>query len=483
MRIFKERSNIKGDGMSEKLGKLWLNLVRKYTKNPLSFNFKHAVLTCLGEKRSDVYTHFIHSYPAKMFPYIPAFFFSIPELCPPDGMVLDPFCGSGTVLLESLVHPLYKRNVHGVEINPIGRLIAKVKTTPLKEGKLEKRINHLLELAKKSRNIKVSLPESEKIEFWFSKKAIRKLSRLKYLIKEEGKDDDYKDFFWVCFSSMIRKVSKADPFIPPPVLLKIRKYKNSPEKCKRLLKFLKQVENPDVIGLLESTVQKNFERTKSLNRIKEVKKGKIKAQVIWDDVQHIKMGKLGKKGVLIKNSARTLPSNSIDFVLTSPPYLTAQKYIRTQRLELLWLGGVSEDDVSRLEKEIIGSERVSLKEINFAEGIGIRSVDTLIEWASSISPQRAAMLFKYFFQMKQAMSEIYRVLKGGGYAIVVIGNNKVLGRNVRTYKLLMDVATFSGFELKLVLKDKIRGRGMITRRHNTGGLIKEEFITVLKKEG
>ena len=468
--------------MSEKLGRLWLNLVREFTMNPLDFNFKHAVLTYLGERRSDIYTHFIHSYPAKMFPYIPAFFFSIPELCPPYGVVLDPFCGSGTVLLESLVHPLYKRSVYGVEINPLGRLIAKVKTTSLKEGELEKRTHHLMELAEKPDRLKVPLPESEKIEFWFSKTSIRKLSRLRYFIEEEGKNDDYKDFFWVCFSSIIRKVSKADPFIPPPVLLKIHKYENSPEKRKFLLKFLKQAENPDVTGLFKNMVEKNFGRIKSLNEVEEVKKGKIKAQVIWDDVQNMKLGKLEHKGVLFKNNAESLPSNTIDLVLTSPPYFTAQKYIRTQRLELLWLEMVSENEISRLEKEIIGSERVSLKEIDFAESIGIKSVDTLIGWASSISPRRAAMLFKYFVQMKQALSEIYRVLKDETYAIIVIGNNKVLGRNVETYKYLIDIATFLGFNLKIVLKDKIRGRGMITRRHNTGGLIKEEFIIVLKKE-
>lgn len=467
---------------TEKLGELWFNLIKEFKKNPLDFNFKHAVLAHLGERRSDAYTHSIHSYPAKMFPYIPTFFFSIPEVCPPHGVVLDPFCGSGTVLLESLVHPLYKRNVYGIEINPLGRLIAKVKTTPLKEKKLEERISNLLELVKRYENIKVPLPESKKIEFWFSKRAICELSKLKHLIEEEGRDDDYKDFFWVCFSSIIRKVSRADPFIPPPVLLKIHKYKNSPDKHKFLLKFSKQTQNPDVIGLFRSTVEKNSERIKSLNRIKEVREGKIKAHVIWDDVRHTKLGRLGKKGELIKKSASTISSNSIDLVLTSPPYLTAQKYIRTQSLELLWLGMVSENEIPRLEKEVIGSEHVSLKEINFADGVGVKSVDALIKWASSKSPQRAAMLFKYFFEMKQAISETYRILKDGAYAIIVIGNNKVLGRKVETYKLLIDVAALSGFKLKLVLKDKIRGRGMITRRHNTGGLIKEELIIGLKKE-
>jgi len=403
-------------------------------------------------------------------------------LCPTNGVVLDSFCGSGTVLLESLVHPLYKRNIYGVEINPLGRLIAKVKTTPLKEEELKKRINHILELAKEFGTIKVSLPESEKIEFWFSKRALYELGKLKYLIEEEGKDDDYKDFFWVCFSSIIRKVSKADPFIPPPVLLKINKYENSSQKRKFLLRYLQKIENPDVLSLFRIIVEKNFEKIKSLNKVKEVTKRKIRAQVVWDDARHIKLGKLDKKGGLIKNKAEILPSNSIDLVLTSPPYLTAQKYIRTQKLELLWLGMVSENELSRLEKEIIGSERVSLKEINLAEDVGIESVDTLIKWASSISPQRAAMLLKFFLEMKQAVSEMYRVLKEGAYAIVVIGNNKVLGRTVKTYKLLIDVAIHSGFKLGLVFKDKIRGRGMITRRHNTGGLIKEEFIIVLRKE-
>ena len=78
---------------------------------------------------------------------------------------------------------------------------------------------------------------------------------------------------------------------------------------------------------------------------------------------------------------------------------------------------------------------------------------------------------------------MYRVLKQGSYAIIVIGNNKVLGRKIKTYTLLVDLSISLGFKLKLILKDEIRGRGMITRRHNTGGLIKEEFIIMLQKGG
>ena len=455
--------------------------LNRFKQKPLSFNFKIVVQKYLATSSFDAYTGNIHSYPAKMFPYIPRFFYSIPQLCPPGGVILDPLCGSGTVLLQSIVHPIYRRQAYGVEINPLGRLIAKVKTTPLEETMLGERIKHLFELVQKSSD-EVSIPESERVKPWFSKKAIHELGRLKYVIEKEGPEDDYKDFFWVCFSSIVLKVSLADPFIPPPVFLKIDKYKKSPQKLKFLLKFLKRSENPDTTSLFKDVLQKNSDRIYSLSKIEEVATSKVKAQIIWDDARQIRVGKIDRRGALVKNNAKTLPSESIDLILTSPPYLTAQKYVRTQKLELLWLDMVSEKELVTLQREIIGSEQISLKEIDIAEKVGVKSVDNLVKWASLRSRERAAMLYKYFSEMGHVMEEMYRVLRSGAYAVVVVGNNKVLGKSIKTYKLLTDVAIHAGFGLELIFKDKIRGRGMITGRHDTGGLINEEFIIVLKKK-
>lgn len=469
--------------MNKNLEETWHTLISRFhkDKNPIDFNFRSVALNYLGEKRSDIYTHYIHSYPGKIFPYIPIICFSIPELCPSDGIILDPFSGSGTVLLESIVHTKYKRNAYGVEINPLARLITKVKTTTLDEEELGKRLHYLLKSTERPNKEDLSIPEFKNIEFWFSKKAIYNLARLKCSI-EALDDDEYKDFFWVCFSSIIRRVSKADPFIPPPVKLKIHKYENSPQKYKFLIKFIKQAEGPEIINLFKNIARVNFERVKSLNKIKEIKKGEVESRVIWDDARSIKVGKLGKKGKIIKNKAKRLRSQSVDLILTSPPYLTAQKYIRTQKLELLWLGLLSEKRIAHIEKESVGSERVSLKEINFNMNVRVESIDSLIDWTLSISPQRAATLLKYFIDMKQAISEMYRVLRNESYAILVVGNNTVLGRYVETYKLLIDLALSLGFKLELVVKDEIRGRGMITKRHDSGGLIKEEFIILLRKE-
>ena len=467
--------------MERQLIEIWHNSLFQFKekKEPIDFNFKKIVEKCFGKLHSTNFTHFLHPYPGKIFTYIPTFILSIPDICPPRGKVLDPFCGSGTVLLESLINPVYKRDALGIEINPLGRLIAKVKTTPLDVSKLDQIADNLLKKANQHTDAKPNwIPKFKNINFWFSEKAINRLAKLLLLI-EELEDDDFKDFFYVCFSSVVRKVSNADPFIPPPVKLRIQKYHNSPQKLAYLKKFIKNVEEADVIGLFENKIKVNSKRIESLCKIEEVREGKVKARIIWDDARCMKKSKLGRKARILRENAEPLPSNSIDLILTSPPYLTAQKYLRTQKLEIFWLGLLSEEEFSHLNRDIIGSEKTLTN--NEFEKIGIESIDSIIKWASAISPQRATNLYKYFFDMKLALSEMYRVLKKDRYTAIVVGNNKVLGKYLETYRLLVDLAASVGFELEVVFRDEIRGRGMITKRHNTGGLIKEEFVLLLRK--
>lgn len=469
-----------GWDVSERPTIIWESCLKKFRSAPVDFNFKAYAQKCMNGNCSINKAHYIHSYPAKMFPYIPKFLLSVPQLCSPEGRLLDPLCGSGTVLLESLIHPLYSGYAYGVELNPIGRLVTKVKTTLLEEARLRERIDHLFEQVKKP-TAHTFLPNSEKIKFWFSPKAIHELGKLKYRIEKEGPEDKYKDFLWACFSSTVRKVSLADPFIPPPVLLKPDKYKKSTQKHEFLRKFLEHAKNPDVAGSFRQVVEKNYLKIGALFKGRKVMKESKDPQIIWDDAKQIKVGSLGSKGMLVKDRARDMAAKSIDLILTSPPYLTAQKYIRTHRLELLWLEMVSESELPDLERITIGSEKVSMREIDFAEEVEIESIDKLIDWTSSRSPIRAAMLHRYFHEMKKVIIEMHRVLLDEGHAILVLGNNKVLGRPVHTYKHLIDIAIDTGFKVKLVLRDEIRGRGMITKRHNTGGLIKKEFIVVLMK--
>jgi DNA modification methylase len=465
----------------EKARYIWDSLCRDFEKNktPIEFNFKENVKDIFQNEYFISKAHYIHPYPGKIFPYIPAFLLSVPQLCPADGIILDPFSGSGTILLESIIHPLFKRDAYGVEINPLGRLISKVKTTPLLEEEIEKRAKSIVEkLSCKD----LSLTDNrffENISFWFSPRSIKRLSNLAVHI-DDLKDDDYKDFFYLCFSSIIRRVSLADPFIPPPVKLNINKYKKSPDKFKFLQEYSQIAQNANIKNLIKAAVSQNKVKILILNDVGNTHNSISAASIIWDNAKSINRGKLSLKGNLHKKYSRRLKDYSIDLIITSPPYLTAQKYIRTHKLEIQWLDMLSNEAICALQENIVGAERVSYKRFNTSDSIGVSSIDTLISWVISRSRERAAAIFCYFEDMKKALIEMRRVLKNRGFCVIVVGNNHVLGKYIETHKLLTDLSIDVGFELKVILKDMIRGRGMITKRHNSGGLIKEEYVIVLQ---
>ena len=89
-----------------------------------SWNFK-------GEN-TKYYTHGIHSYPAMMIPQVASRL--IKENLNGGNKILDPFCGSGTVLVESM---LINKNSYGIDINPLAKIITEAKTTLYDTNKLK----------------------------------------------------------------------------------------------------------------------------------------------------------------------------------------------------------------------------------------------------------------------------------------------------------------------------------------------------------
>jgi DNA modification methylase len=467
--------------MPDKTHEKFSDFSRKYSKKQQSikFNFRKFVTSNLNIKRSDVFTHNIHSYPGRLFPYIPIFFLSSEKYCPPKGKVLDPFSGSGTVLLESIVNPYFKRDVYGVEINPLGRLISKVKTTPIEPTELERKVEELLKTikeAKQGRDIALSIPDFQNIDLWFSKSAKKGLGLIKACI-EQLKDDDCKDFFWVCFSKLIRSVSRADPNIPPPVLLKVEKYKQS-YRYEKLKELQKRNEKPNVEDIFKGIVNENAERVKRLWEIDELREGSVTSKIIWDDSRKVKKGKYTVKGVLDKRYTQKL-NESISLIITSPPYLSAQKYVRSTKLELYWLGLTTQNELEDLRKCTIGTENISLK--NDRQEIGVSTIDGLLEKIEKSSKERMLIAYEYFKNMAEVFTQCHKLLENKGLMVLVVGNNKIGKLNINTAQLLIDLARKNKFNVVFVLRDEIKGRGMITKRHGSGGLIKDEFVIVLQK--
>ena len=89
-------------------------------KKELSFNFHGTDTTYL--------THSLHPYPAKFPPQLPNMI--LKQYARKGQVVLDPFCGSGTTLVEARLQGL---NALGVDVNGLSVLLSQVKATPINQ--------------------------------------------------------------------------------------------------------------------------------------------------------------------------------------------------------------------------------------------------------------------------------------------------------------------------------------------------------------
>lgn len=195
------------------------------TKLPIQINFRQLVPELNNNER---YSHLIHPYPAKLLSNIPYYFLSSNYFCPKEGLVLDPFCGTGTVMLEANISG---RSAIGADANPLAVLIAQVKTTYIPADKLHQTLKSILIRAQRCK--KDTTENQEIIQRWFSSSTITQLIHLEESISEVKSCEERK-FFLLCFSNLIKKVSFADPSISVPVKLNPERFTNNPKRKKRL---------------------------------------------------------------------------------------------------------------------------------------------------------------------------------------------------------------------------------------------------------
>lgn len=452
----------------------------KDSREPLRVSFRLLCSEWPLAKRSEAYTHLMHKYPAKILPYIPIFFLSSEDYASLDDYVLDPFAGTGTVLLESIIHPYLKRNAIGAEINPLARLIAKVKTTPLRMDALKEETKSLISRIKTFSG-DAEIPEFPNRDLWFSKRIQNELAKIRKCI-EDVEDPDFRDFFLVCFSYIIRDVSLADPKIAPPVILKPEHFSKNPARQKEAAALLRKKKWARPLTYFVRAIERNMERIETLNSVDELRCEKVRAEIIWDDARELRRGRLSAKGKIDKSNAEPVRNKSIGLVITSPPYINAQKYIRTTKFELFWLGLVSEEELPALDRTFVGTERLFSNEYQELSLTGVQSADSVIERIYERNKERAGIVSRYFVDMRQVIRETHRVLKKSGRFVLVVGDNTICGLKVESHQILTDIAVQnSGFEAETVLVDKIRSRGMITKRHETGGMVLDDWVIVLRK--
>ena len=242
----------------------------------------------------------IHPYPAKFVAELPRALLNILPM-PPGTAVLDPFCGSGTTLVEC--QRLGLPSV-GVDLNPIACLITKVKTSPLPFD-----LKEVASMAVSSARYPSSIvvPEIPRLDHWFNGEVQKALAAL--LDKISLAPTVYQDVLRLALSSIIVRVSNQES---DTRYAAIDKGSTAEDVYTGFLR---------AVGCVHDALRS---RDYSLSP----------ATVIEADTLELDAGSI---------------RNRIGMVITSPPYPNAYEYWLYHKYRMYWLGF---DPVSVKSREI-----------------------------------------------------------------------------------------------------------------------------------
>lgn len=351
--------------------------------------------------------HGIHEYKGKFNPQIANALLNIFGIRK-GKRVLDPFCGSGTTLVECA-----HRGAVGVgtDVNPLAVYIANAKLSVLAkspsvvDGAFKKVKSRLRETSKWATTVPDDL-RGRYLSAWFDPDILQVLEITKTAI--ERNTGELAPIFLTLASNLLRDYSMQDPQD-----LRIRRRKSALPETPFVGKFIASCEH-------------FVERLDAVHSV--LGKEKRTGRAYLCDIARLKASRV---------------ASLCDAAITSPPYAMALPYIDTQRLSLVWLGLLPPDRILELESELIGS-----REMRGAHRRKI--VGDMIENNSRL-PQRTArfcvklqralggddgfrrmavptLLYRYFTSMQATFEAVRGLLKvNAPYALVVGHNHTVLG--------------------------------------------------------
>jgi SAM-dependent methyltransferase len=367
-------------------------------------------------------THGLHPFAARCPPGLADW--AIRRFSQSGEVVLDPMSGSGTALVEA---SMLGRTARGADIDPIARLIGKVKATPVDLAVLDKMSGEVFRLLQEVDLDEGWRPELPDWERWFRPDVARDLSKIRDALLRAEAHQDVTDLLWVCFSSLIiARTSVA----------------NARDLVHSRHHFRAWEEDPETLRRFEVRVRRA--RRMMADYLKRLEDGGI-------DTPDVDMVGGEARGL-------ALADDTIDLVFTSPPYCSALDYTRAHLFAVAWMSdvlGVSVDEYRRLGRSYVGSERAPLAEATADQRVppllGEPSVDRIVE-ALHDSPKRAWIVHRYFRDMRQMLAECARVVRPGGHIVLVVCPSNIRRVVIPTHRLLVDLARncSSGTSLELV---------------------------------
>jgi DNA modification methylase len=218
-----------------------------------------------------------------------------------------------------------------------------------------------------------------------------------------------------------------------------------------------------------------FEK-RTLKNIMNIKEINIK------ETENVRIGLADARDLSLK-----IPNESVDLIVTSPPYANAIDYVRAHKFSLIWLGKTVKELKDR-RATYIGADNAG-KTIYSSQLPDY--VENLICKVSEKDHNKSKVLRKYFVEMGQVLKEMHKVLKSGSSSIIVIGSSIIKGIDIQTHKCIAEIAESleNPFILAATCRRNIdRNKRMMPARfgNKNGSSIEnrmhEEFVVGLYKE-
>ena len=380
-------------------------------------------------------TFAIYKYPAKFIPQVIAYV--LKRYAKPGMKIFDPFAGYGTV---GIVSRVYGYNYELWDINPIINIIHD--TAIMKPPKI-----NLLSLIKALKNSnKEFLPKWSNLSYWFPEEFISVLSKAWGFV--HSLEDESKYVFLIPLIKVTRYFSWSDE--------KVHKLYKSRYSKKKIENLLKRNWKEEFYKMLEKEICLLLKKIQEYNRLnpKNVRY-KIKSGI---DTLETKLNK------------------EVNILITSPPYLQAQEYIRSTKLELFWLG-YDESYIRELSKKEIPYR--SVKKIKIYS-------EKYHEFREKIKENHLKKIYdKYFHAILNVFSTLGEKVKD--YMCIFVGPAKIRTTSIPIDDIIVEHLEKFGWRHEVTFIDTIVSRVMFESKVNPASgekdsRIKTEHLIILKRD-
>ena len=392
------------------------------------------------------YTHCFHKYPAMMIPQIARKLLDMYSV--EGGWLLDPYCGTGTSLVEA---SMFGMNSVGCDINPLVRLIAAAKTTPIDLRMLDlalRRLDDAIFRAAFAKNIpSTPVPDVLNLEYWFSKDATKCLSFIRnYIVSVE--DEVIRNFLWMAFSETVRECSYT---------------RNGEFKLYRMPKEKIAQFDPDVLGIFQNKLIGN-------------RRG---FEAYLEKRKNVEVVVSGKNTANSEGPERQ-PIDGFDLVITSPPYGDSQTtvaYGQFSRLSADWIGLRDARQVDRLA---MGGTK---KESTLCDS----PVACAIAKIRSVDEKRASQVEAFYIDLAHSIEFVAPLLSKHATICYVVGNRRVKDQILPTDEFVVFAFGQHGFSHRETIVRNIPNKRMPQKNSpsniagQTGATMREENIVICQR--